>query len=68
MRLEVLEADPSLDHLVRLAAWYQRRGYRATGRQRVADRHPEDALSLTRACDIVEMTKDLSPSAARLLK
>jgi len=60
MRLEMLEAEPPLDHLVRLAAWYERRGYREIGRVRVADRYPHDALALTRPCDIVEMSLDLS--------
>lgn len=64
MRLELLEADPPLDHLVRLAAWYDRRGYRVVGRERVADRHPHDALSLTKACDVVELTRELPTSAS----
>ena len=63
MRLEMLEAEPPLDHLVRLAAWYERRGYREIGRVRVADRYPDDALALTRPCDIVEMSLDLSVQA-----
>jgi ribosomal protein S18 acetylase RimI-like enzyme len=61
VRLEVLEADPPLDHLSRVGDWYRRRGYRESGRERLVDRHPEDARSLTRACDVVEMAKDLSP-------
>jgi len=59
MRLDVLEADPPLEHLMRLTAWYEHRGYREIGRARVADRYPEDAFALTRPCDIVEMSRDL---------
>ncbi|HEX6843506.1 MAG TPA: GNAT family N-acetyltransferase [Actinomycetota bacterium] len=65
MRLEVLEADPPLDHLVRLAAWYERRGYREVGRARVAERFADDADSLTKACDVVELVRDLPTPARR---
>jgi ribosomal protein S18 acetylase RimI-like enzyme len=61
MRLEVLEAEPPLDHLVRLAEWYERRGYQEIGRARVAERHPDDAVSLTTACDVVELLRELVP-------
>jgi ribosomal protein S18 acetylase RimI-like enzyme len=57
VRLEVLHATPPLEHLERLARWYERRGYREVGRARVAERHPHDAASLTVACDVVEMVR-----------
>jgi ribosomal protein S18 acetylase RimI-like enzyme len=59
MRLEVLAAEPPLEHLDRLARWYERRGYREVGRRRVAEAHPDDARFLTKACDVVELEGEL---------
>jgi GNAT superfamily N-acetyltransferase len=55
MRLEVLIATPPLPHLVWLANWYLRLGYREVGRTSLAEISPHEADLLARTCEVSVM-------------
>jgi GNAT superfamily N-acetyltransferase len=62
MRLELLFPDPPLPHFERLARWYDRLGYRETGRVPLAEKFPADAPFLTRECNVIELRRVLGAS------
>ena len=59
MQLELLFPEPPLPHFERLARWYDRLGYRETGRIPLAEKFPADAPFLTRDCNVIELRRDL---------